>query len=58
MDDVLVNFDDEGRQAAAAAAIAEFAQRAAGRVLHLPRPRRRPLRRGGPGHARLALERC
>ena len=26
MDDVLVNFDDEGRQAAAAAAIAEFAK--------------------------------
>lgn len=58
MDDVLVNFDDEGRQAAAAAAIAQFAK---GRqvVFFTCHDRVASLfAQAAPDHVRLTLDRC
>ncbi len=58
MDDVLVNFDDEGRQAAAAKAIAAFAEKRQvvfftchSRVAEL-------FAQAAPNHAKLVLSRC
>ncbi|HEY3316856.1 MAG TPA: AAA family ATPase [Coriobacteriia bacterium] len=58
MDDVLVNFDDEGRQAAAATAIAEFAKERQVVFFTCHESVAELFAEASPDHVRLSLGRC
>ena len=58
MDDVLVNFDDDGRQTEAARAIAALAEQRQVILFTCHRATAEVFAQVAPGHTRIDLERC